>query len=102
MIPNIPQQGPTHHIADRRGANGPEMPSSAAPTPVAGKANAPGQIAKTMIAEATANGAELPAFDSGDDVRMVFELQIHPTAKCANHKTLLLIFNSHNFAHDSR
>ena len=61
MIPSIPQQGPMHPMAHRRGANGPEMPSSATPTPVAGKATAPGQIAKTMIAEATETGAELPA-----------------------------------------
>ncbi len=61
MIPNIPQQGPMHHMAHRRGANGPEMPPSAAPTPIAGNASAPGQIAKAMIADATASGAELPA-----------------------------------------
>ncbi len=61
MIPNIPQQGPTHHMAHGRAANRPEMPSSDQSTPVAGKASAPGQAAKTMIAEATANGAELPA-----------------------------------------
>ena len=61
MIPNIPQQGPTHHMADRRGANGPEMPPSAEPTPGARAASAPGQIAKTMIADAIAGGAELPA-----------------------------------------
>ncbi len=61
MIPNIPQQGPMHHMAHGRAANRPEMPPSAAPTPVAGNASAPGQIAKAMIAEATANGAELPA-----------------------------------------
>ena len=61
MIPNIPQQGPTHHMAHGRAANRPEMPPSAAPTPVAGNASAPGQIAKALIAEATANGAELLA-----------------------------------------
>ena len=65
MIPNIPQQGSMHHMAHRRGADGPETPPSAAPAPVAGKASAPGQIAKAMIAEATANGAELPASIQG-------------------------------------
>ncbi len=61
MIPNLPQHGPMHHMAHRSAANRPEMPASAESTPVAGKASAPGQIAKAMIAEATANGAELPA-----------------------------------------
>ncbi len=61
MIPTIPQQGPTHHTAHGRAANRPEMPPSDQSTPVAGKASAPGQVAKAMIAEATANGAELPA-----------------------------------------
>jgi hypothetical protein len=41
-------------MAPRRGANGPEVA-------LARNASAPGQIAKAMIAEATANGAELPA-----------------------------------------
>ncbi len=61
MIPNIPQQGPTHHMAHGRAANRPEMPGPAESMPAPGKASAPGQVAKTMIAEATANGAELPA-----------------------------------------
>ena len=61
MIPTIPQQGPTHHMAHGRAANRPEMPASDQSAPVAGKASAPGQAAKAMIAEATANGAELPA-----------------------------------------
>ncbi len=61
MIPNLPQQGPMHHMAHRRGANEPEMSPSAAPTPVAGNPSAPGQIAKAMIADAIASGAELPA-----------------------------------------
>ncbi len=56
MIPNIPQQGPMHHMAHGRSANRPEMPPAAA-----GAASAPGQVAKTMIAEAIAGGAELPA-----------------------------------------
>ena len=60
MIPDIPQHGPMHHMARRSAANGPETPSADS-TPVAGAASAPGQIAKAMIAEATANGAELPA-----------------------------------------
>ena len=60
MIPDIPQHGPMHHMARRSAANGPEMPSADS-TPVAGAASAPGQVAKAMIAEATANGAELPA-----------------------------------------
>ncbi len=58
MIPSIPQQGPIHHMAHRRGASGPE----ASP---AGAASAPGQVAKAMIAEATASGAELPASIQG-------------------------------------
>ncbi len=61
MIPNIPQQGPTHHMAHRPAANRLEMPTSADSAPTAGKASAPGQVAKTMIADATVNGAELPA-----------------------------------------
>ncbi len=61
MIPNIPQQGQIHNIAQRRGAGGPEMPPSAESTSGARNASAPGQIAKTRIADATASGAELPA-----------------------------------------
>ncbi len=61
MIPNIPQQGPTQQMAHGRAANRPEMPPSDRSTPVAGKASAPGQVAKAMIADAAANGAELPA-----------------------------------------
>ena len=61
MISNIPQQGPTHPMMHGRGANGPETRPSAESTPAVGKASAPGQVAKTMIADATANGAELPA-----------------------------------------
>ena len=56
MIPSIAQQGPIHHMAHRRVAGGPEMPPAAARA-----ASAPGQVAKTMIAEAIAGGAELPA-----------------------------------------
>jgi len=61
MISNIPQQGPAHPMMHERGANGPEMRPSAESTPAAGKASTPGQVAKTMIADATANGASLPA-----------------------------------------
>ena len=61
MIPSIPQQGPTQQMAHGRAANRPEMPPSDRSTPGARNASAPGQIAKAMIAEATANGAELPA-----------------------------------------
>ncbi len=61
MIPNIPQQGPTHHTAHRPAADGPEASPPAESTPGARAASAPGQVAKAMIAEATANGAELPA-----------------------------------------
>ena len=60
MIPNILQHGPMHHLAHRRGG-GPEVSPPAESTPAAGAASAPGQVAKTMIAEAIANGAELPA-----------------------------------------
>ncbi len=51
MIANIPQHGPMHPMAHRPAANRPETPAAAAP----------GQAAKTMIAEAVAGGAELPA-----------------------------------------
>lgn len=61
MIPSIAQQGPTHHMAHRRGAGGPEASPPAESTPGARAASAPGQIAKTMIADAIASGAELPA-----------------------------------------
>ena len=61
MIPSIPQHGPMHHTAHRRGGNGPEASPPAGSTPAARNASAPGQAAKTMIAEAIANGAELPA-----------------------------------------
>ncbi len=61
MIPNIPQQGPMHTIAHRRGADGPEMPPAAESMPPARNASAPGQIAKTMIANAIASGTEFPA-----------------------------------------
>ena len=61
MIPDMPQQGPMYHVAHRRGANEPEVAPSAGSPPPARNASAPGQVAKAMIAEATANGAELPA-----------------------------------------
>ena len=61
MIPSIAQQGPTHHMAHRRGAGGPEASPPAESTLGARAASAPGQIAKTMIADAIASGAELPA-----------------------------------------
>ena len=61
MIPSIPQHGPMHHTAHRRGGNGPEASPPAGSTPAARNASAPGQAAKTMIADAIANGAELPA-----------------------------------------
>ena len=61
MISSIPQQGPTHHMAHRPAASQPEAPAAPESAPGAGRASAPGQVAKAMIAEATANGAELPA-----------------------------------------
>ncbi len=65
MIANIPHQGQIHNMAHGRGANGPETRSSSAPTPPTRNASAPGQAAKTMIADATASGAELPASIQG-------------------------------------
>ena len=65
MISNIPQQGPTHPMMHRRGANGPETRPSAESTPAAGNAPAPGQGANTTLADATAHGHAPPATSHG-------------------------------------
>ena len=59
MIPNIAHHGP--HSGQRSTVSTAEAPPSTDPAAATGKASAPGQVAKALIAEATSGGAELPA-----------------------------------------